>query len=130
MRNALKGAAIGATISLALWLVPGVHFIGGPLGPFLGGLIAGSTARASALGALGVAALMALMVGVGIAVLMLTVLEGLGAFGIKLPFGSGPNVALLFGGFLAAHAFLLGSLGAILGGALARRSAASSPETT
>ncbi len=123
MRDVLKGSAMGAGLSVALWLVPGVHFVAGPLGPFFGGLIAGSTARASVLQALAVAALMAAMVGVSIAVLIMTILGGLAAFGIKLPFGGGPDVAALFGGFLAAHAFLLGSLGAMLGGALARRSA-------
>jgi hypothetical protein len=122
MKDLLKGAAIGAGISLVLWLIPIVHFVAGPLGPFFGGLIAGSMAKARPLEALGVAALMGIVVGVGMAVVIGTLLSALEGFGIRLPFRSGPDVAALFGGALGAYTFLVGSLGAMLGGFFARKS--------
>ena len=38
----LKGSLIGCIIVFLGWIVPVVHFVSGPLGPFIGGLVGAS----------------------------------------------------------------------------------------
>ena len=56
----LKGALIGFGISMLLLMIPIVHFIVGPIGPFIGGMVGGGVARANAAQAVGIGALMGL----------------------------------------------------------------------
>ena len=56
----IKGALIGFGISVLLLTIPIVHFIAGPVGPFIGGLVGGASARAGPAQALGIGLLMGL----------------------------------------------------------------------
>ena len=60
----LKGALIGFGISILLLMIPIVHFIAGPIGPFIGGMVGGGVARANAAQAVGIGALMGLFMAV------------------------------------------------------------------
>ena len=54
------GAAIAFGVSLVCFLPPGVHFVSGPIGPLIGGYVAGSRLRLSGSEAAAVGALMAI----------------------------------------------------------------------
>ena len=56
----LKGALIGIGITLVGMLPPILHFVTGPLGPFIGGFVGGSSVRATPEKALGIGTLMGL----------------------------------------------------------------------
>lgn len=61
-RLPLIGAAtIGALIAIAMLLPPFIHFVTGPLGPFVGGFFAGYKARVSVIGAFGIGLFMSMV---------------------------------------------------------------------
>ena len=103
----LKGAFIGIGIGLACLLPPIIHFITGPLGPFIGGFVAGTKTRATAPQALGTG----LSMGVVIA----------GLVTVALSFFLDGDALGFIGGGLFIYVATLGTAGALVGGAIASR---------
>lgn len=101
----VKSALLGALIALAGFLPPVVHFVTGPLGPVIGGIIAGYRVKATC----GKAEMIGLLMGVFIAVPALLLLRTL--FGPM----STTNLAIL-GFIIVGYTAVLGGLGAALGG--------------
>ncbi len=57
----IASAVLGVTISVACLLPPVVHFITGPLGPFIGGYFAGNRIKATPLQALSIGGMMGIL---------------------------------------------------------------------
>lgn len=114
----LKYAFIGCGVAILCLIIPLVHFVTGPLAPLIGGLVAGTMAKAEAGKAVRIGALMGAMLAVPILVLP-TVLSILMPW-VELPrVTEGGLVLFLFVGFLAI-AVVLAMGGAVLGGNMAR----------
>lgn len=109
----LKGALIGFGVTIALILIPIVHFVTALPSPFIGGFIGGSRAQAEAHEALVIGLLMALMA-------MAPVLLVSGLL-VLFDIASGGGFILVIAGVAAIYVGLLGSLGALIGGRVARR---------
>ena len=60
----VSGALIGSAVTLGCLLIPLVHFFSGPLGPFIGGFIAGSKMRPTILQTFGIAILMGIFLAI------------------------------------------------------------------
>ena len=114
----LKYAFIGCGVAVLCLIIPLVHFVSGPLSPLIGGLVAGTMAKAEAGKAVRIGALMGAMLAVPILVLP-TILSMLMPW-VELPrVTEGGLVLFLFLGFLAI-AVVLAMAGAALGGTMAR----------
>ena len=113
----LKGALIGIGITLVGMLPPILHFVTGPLGPFIGGFVGGSSVQATPEKALGIGTLMGLF---GI----LPALVFLATLTLVFDFMSLDNIGvpLILGVGFMAWVGTLGTFGALLGGYVARRS--------
>ena len=111
----LKGIAIAFGVTLALALIPVVHFVTVWPAPFIGGFIGGSRARATPVQGLS----MGLVLGGLVAAPGLGVASGLALLGII----DGLTLVAGLTGLIAAYAALLGSLGFMVGGHAARRQA-------
>ena len=59
----IKGAFIGFGVRILLLMIPIVHFISGPAGPFIGGIVGSAAVRANPAQALGVGFLMGVLMG-------------------------------------------------------------------
>ena len=103
----LKSALIGTGIGLACLLPPIIHFITGPLGPLIGGFVAGTKTRATAPQALGTGLSMGLVIA-GLATVALSFFLDRDALGF-------------IGGGLFIYVATLGTAGALVGGAVASR---------
>ncbi len=101
---------------MLMLLPPILHFLTGPLGPLVGGFFGGSKAAASPQQAAGIGVLMGLF--------MAAPIVGLVAFGAVvtslLPQAVGDALALV-GVIIVVYTGVMGSIGAALGGLLARR---------
>ena len=120
-----KGALIGFLVALLMWLPPLLHFLTGPLGPIVGGFIGGSKARASLAGAVGVGILMSLF--------MMAPVVGLVAFGSTLEdfLPRGVRNALVYVAIaIVLYTGFMGTIGAAIGGHLARRQQAAQDGST
>ena len=99
-------------------LPPIIHFLTGPLGPFVGGFFGGSRARVSLAGAMGVGLLMGLF--------MVAPMVGLVALdstaGAILPQGV-RNALVYVAIVIVAYTGFMGAIGAAIGGHLARQQA-------
>lgn len=107
----LKGAIIGFGVSIILLMIPIVHFIVGPIGPFIGGMIGGGVARANAAQAVGIGALMGLLMG-GPAIALVVISQ---AFADSMPDWLEHLLIFLAIG-IVFWAGLLGAAGAFFGG--------------
>ncbi|MDE2860629.1 MAG: hypothetical protein OYI31_07700 [Chloroflexota bacterium] len=118
----LKYAFIGCGVAVLCLIIPLVHFVSGPLSPLIGGWVAGSMAKAGMLRAVWLGVLMSgLLAGALLAIL--PVVSSL-LPGIELPqVTDGGLVILLFAGVLAVGV-VLASVGAAIGGSMARKSRA------
>ena len=108
----LKACLVGSMVTFGLVAIPVVHFITGLPSAFIGGYFAGSKLTATPIGAVLVGCVMAsMLVGpVGGVFFLMSLVWGV---------GTGPVIGLT-GGF-AGWIILTGSLGALLGGASARK---------
>ena len=101
---------------MLMLLPPILHFLTGPLGPLVGGFFGGSRAAASLRQAAGIGILMALFMAAPIA--------GLVAFGTVvtsfIPQAVG-DALVLVGVIIVVYTGAMGTIGAALGGLLARR---------
>ena len=113
VERALLGGLIGAGVAVLCLIPPVVHFVSGPLGPLIGGAVAGARARASGLHTL----LIGLTVGVALAVAVPALAVLLQAL-LPVRF---PEEALVFVGLgVFVYSTLLGWLGALIGAWFAR----------
>lgn len=123
MFNLVRGALIGSAITLALYVVPIVHFFG----PFIGGLVGASISKISLAWAWVFGPFMALVIGIVVAILGQLVATVLQTFSVQLPFGESSGFSLILGGVIALHSLVLGTLGALVGSVIAARSKAQQP---
>jgi len=120
----LKAALAGFGITVGLLLIPLVHFVSGPLGPFIGGFIGGSMVRARPSQGIIIGGLMGSFVAIPaiLIVAMLTLATDI----LKDNWQTALNIIVIG---VAFYITFLGSIGAIAGGHMARNKAAST-ETT
>ena len=116
----IKQAFFAVVISLACLLPPLIHFVTGPLGPLIGGWFAGSKTQASQPQAVILGLLMGLIVAFILALLLVVAM--------MIP-SLMPEIELAMIGIVIlgviSYTIMLGSIGALLGGYMVRRSAAS-----
>ncbi len=112
----IKAAFIGFGISVGLLLVPLVHFVSGPAGPFIGGFMGGSSIKARPAQAIGVGILMGILAGLMVAL-------GLGIAEAMFQVLSEGSLALylLIGAVVVFYVGALGGVGALTGGHMAQR---------
>jgi hypothetical protein len=108
----VKACLVGAAVTLALIAVPVVHFITGLPSAFIGGYMAGSRAAATP----GTAVL----IGCLMASLLVAPVAGV-FFLMSLFWGFGATAVVIGTGAFAVWIVLLGTLGALLGGASVRK---------
>ncbi|MCZ6867513.1 MAG: hypothetical protein O7E55_09315 [Chloroflexi bacterium] len=105
----LKGALIGFGISILLLMIPIVHFVAGPIGPFIGGFVGGGVARATPGRAVGIGLLMGLFMA-GPAILLALLAQTLSLSDKAQDIFTYVAIGIVF------WAGLLGTLGALVGG--------------
>lgn len=110
-----RAALVGAAIALGCILIPIVHFVTAIPSPLIGGYMAGARSTCTQ----GQAVLIGLLMA---AFLLLP--AGVAAMGIALFADLSMNFVLVFGGVVVLWVFAGGTVGAAIGGASARRSAA------
>ena len=111
----MKACIIGAAVTLALIVVPVVHFVTGLPSAFIGGYLAGTRAEATPGKALLIGSVMAgLLVGPVGGVFFL----------MSLFWGFGTTTVLVLTGFFAFWILMLGTLGALIGGSSVRNQVA------
>ena len=103
----IGSAILGAIVSLACWLPPIIHFISGPLGPFIGGYLAGSRIGATSRQALGIGVIM----GIFLVFPTLGIVTMLNRW-INIDV----NLVYLISFGIAVYISLLGAGGALIGG--------------
>ena len=107
--DALTNGLLGAAIAFLCILPPVVHFVSGPLGPAIGGMVAGYRTRATG----AVIPVVGLTVGVGMA-LGVAVLGGV--LGALLPMELSGGAVAIFAVVAFLYGTLLGAIGAWAGG--------------
>jgi hypothetical protein len=116
----IKHALIGFVISLVCLLPPLVHFVTGPLGPVIGGWIAGSKHRAEPEQALGIGVLMGLFMVFPVGAVL--VVDKLAP---SLNSWVESDILTIIGIVILVYTTVLGSVGAMVGGYMASREEAS-----
>ena len=111
----LKHALIGFGISLACLLPPAVHFITGPLGPFIGGWFAGSKHQARPRQAMGIGMLMGLF-------MVLPMFAVLAVNNLVLSWVEDDLLVIIIGIVILGYTAVLGMIGAMVGGHMVGRS--------
>jgi Na+/proline symporter len=107
----LKAIAMAVGISVLCLLPPIVHFVTGPVGPAIGGYLAGSRMRLNG----GQAAFLGLVIGVTVGILAPIIFVTIGNLDLS------NFVLIFFGGFAAIYAMLLSGVAAYFGGSQARK---------
>jgi hypothetical protein len=119
----LRFSALGFGVSFLCCLPPLIHFLTGPIGPWLGGFLAGTESRAepaeSLLIGLGMGLMGDVVVGIVVAVFTLTPLREMAP-----PDVDPRGFTLLAMLAVASYFTLAGSIGALFGGRRARKRAA------
>jgi len=111
----LKAAFIGIGISIGLLLIPLVHFVAGPVGPFIGGFMGGSSIHARPAQAVGVGLLMGILAGLLVA-LGLGIAEAI----FQVMSQGSPTIYVLIGILVVFYVGILGAAGALTGGHMAQ----------
>ena len=112
-----RGALVGAAVTFALIAIPVVHFVTFIPSPLIGGYFAGARTTATPGQAFVIGPLMGLLLVVPVAAILSVA---------SLLFLDLPTVTIVvIAGVYATYVAALGSLGAVWGGASARRNAAS-----
>lgn len=112
----VKGALIGIGIAVLSVLPPMIHFVTGPVGPLIGGFVAGSKVAATPRKAVGIGVLMGCFSVAPITV-GLTVLR----FLFDMFSDSGVRTVLFIAVVVVVWMGILGTCGALLGGYVSRR---------
>ena len=110
----LKGALIGFGVTLAMFIPPVIHWVSGPLGPLVGGVFGGSSARVRPSQAPLIGALMGLFL---IAPLSLLIVAS--SFADWLIPQSLRGILGVLALIIVLYTSIMGSIGAAIGGALA-----------
>ena len=105
----IKHALMGFGISLACLLPPIVHFVSGPLGPFIGGWFAGSKHRATPGQAMGIGSLMGLF-------MVLPLVAVLAVNNLVLSWVEDDSLLIIIGIVVLGYTAVLGTVGAMVGG--------------
>ena len=105
-----KATVMSVGISVLCLLPPIVHFVTGPLGPAIGGYLAGSRMKLSG----AQAAFVGLIIGISVGVLAPIAFVTIGHLDLSRLF------LILFGGFSAVYATVLSGVAAYFGGNAAR----------
>jgi hypothetical protein len=111
----VKHALLGFGISLACLLPPIVHFVSGPLGPFIGGWFAGSKHQATPGQAIGIGVLMGLFMVLPLAV-------ALAINNLVLFRDDNASLLVFIGIAVLGYTTVLGTVGAMVGGYMVGRS--------
>jgi len=106
-----KVGFIGICITIGLLLIPLVHFVSGPLGPAIGGFIAGSKAKATA----GEALLVGIIMGI---YSLLIILPSLWVISQRFEF---QTFWIILTMILFGYITILGIIGALIGGNIANQ---------
>ena len=114
----LKGGLIGFVVSLVCLSIPVLHFVLGPIGPFIGGFFGGSATKAGAGTALGIGFVMGLFL---IAPLVVVVVLR-NQIADAMPGPISPFLLIIVAAVFPIYTMSLGTLGAAIGGAMAQRS--------
>jgi len=107
-----RSCLVGAAVTFALIAIPVVHWVTALPSPFIGGYFAGIRASATTKQAFLIGSIIALLLVVPVAGALLVV---------SLIFKFSAQVFMVIGAVYLVYAALLASLGAIVGGASARR---------
>jgi hypothetical protein len=107
----VKGAFIGFGVTLIALAIPIIHFISGPIGPFIGGWIGGAKAHATPGRAIGLGLLMGLLMASPVigAIVLSIFISGIISEDMK-------RILWFVAVGLSIYTGLLGTLGALLGG--------------
>jgi len=108
----LKACLIGAVVTFGLVAIPVVHFVTGLPSAFIGGYFAGSKAEATPMAAV--------LIGFVMAVILVGPVAGV-FFLMSLLWGFGVGAVVILTGAFASWIILVGTLGALIGGASARK---------
>lgn len=111
--RALVAGLFGVAIAIGCLMVPVLHFISGPLGPFIGGWFAGNRIKAQGKDALVIAP----TIGVALAIIVGGVAAGVG---MAIDNTAVRDAAAPLGAFVLVYGTLLAAIGALLGGHLER----------
>lgn len=111
----LKHALFGFVVSLLCLLPPLVHIVTGPLGPFIGGLFAGSKHQATTAEAIGIGILMGLF-------MVLPVFGALAINNMVLSWVEDDLLVIIIGIVILGYTAVLGMIGAMVGGHMVGRS--------
>lgn len=106
----VKATVMAVGISILCLLPPIVHFVTGPLGPAIGGYLAGSRMKLSG----GQAAFLGLVIGIAVGALAPIIFVTIGNLDLSR------LVLIFFGGFAAIYAMMLSGVAAYFGGNSAR----------
>ena len=113
----LKGAMIGFAITLGCLLPPGIHFVTGPLGPFIGGWFAGSNCHSRGWQSVCIGMIMGMFMIIPLALLITlgnTTIPWLTFNWIE------SDLLVIISIIVLLYTGLFGSLGAMLGGHMVR----------
>jgi hypothetical protein len=116
----LKAALLAAAVAIACVLPPILHFVSGPLGPGIGGFVAGLNLRCDFNGAVALGAVEAVVFFVAAGLIALAV----SVFSPGMLPSVNWLVAVIGGALVFLYVFWLGMMGAWAGGAMSRRSEA------
>ena len=111
-----KASLIGIGVTLLLLMIPVVHFVSGPLGPFIGGLIGGAKAEVIPRQAFTLGGLMGffMIVPAGIIIALNSTMPTLLPEGVR-------DILFLISVGAMSYTAIFGTLGALVGGHMARR---------
>lgn len=102
----VKATVMAVIVSICCLLPPIVHFVTGPLGPAIGGYLAGSRMRLSG----GQAAFLGLVIGIAVGSLAPIIFVTIGNLHLS------SLVLIFFGGFAGIYAMMLSGAAAYFGG--------------
>ena len=115
----LRAALIGTGVALLCLVPPLLHFVTGPLAPFIGGAVAGANLRGrtdSTYALILMPALMAVMLGAAVAAIAGPAIFIVGLF-IEAETQFSPSILPILAFLVAIYSFGLGVVGAMLGAA-------------
>jgi len=119
IRNGLYGFAV----SLLCLLIPILHFVTGPLAPFIGGVIAGSRHESTPSQAIGIGLLMGLLMAFPVAGVLAISNFGPSYLGGFLPRTvENSDLLLVIGLAILGYTTVMATFGAVIGGYFGRRS--------
>ena len=112
----IRAGIIGFVVALLMWLPPILHLLTGPLGPIVGGFIAGSRIQASLPASIGLGLLMGLFM---ITPMVAVIVFNSTVSGV-LPSGVSDILVYVCMG-IVGYTGLMGCVGAFIGGCLSRQ---------